>query len=81
MATTKTKARPAPPAGQPAIRPLPQDQKRPRGLKRRVSRALPMLVACVVLVVLVVLVAVTDVKNPVGYTAFMTQGISMRRPR
>ena len=40
-----------------------------------------MLVACVVLVVLVVLVAVTDVKNPVGYTAFMTQGISMRRPR
>ena len=87
MATTKTKAGPAAQpaqsaaAAEPAVQRLPQVQERPPlalrplELNRRVARALPMLVACAALVVLMVLVAVMDVRHPIGYTAFMTQGI------
>ncbi len=89
MATTKTGSGLAPQPARPAVRPLPQDQerrpgaptKRPPALKKRLARALPMLVASGVLVVLVVVVAVMDLRNPIGYTAFMTQGISYEKAK
>ena len=40
-----------------------------------------MLVACAVLVVLVILVAVMDVTKPIGYTAFMSQGIGYEKAK